>query len=208
MVSAKALMQECIVPQAMIYSRGHLDSGGTNSLNVRMTHSIIPWVIGPTLSHSQGPLKKWTCWEGFSVSQKYSRQHLIRQDNDSFVTGCFVFFKTVTGTRTIVDYRLLEINEEHVNEGFKIDNKCNGKFYNWYHLMPCYKHMEYLWTVKELGKCSEKAEKANKREIKAKKQRENGSERESFSAGHQYSSITSCLSQLIMSPRSQETGAW
>lgn len=55
MIVAKALLQEFIVPLAMIYMRGHLDSGGTISLNVRMTHSIIPRVIGPTLSHSQGP---------------------------------------------------------------------------------------------------------------------------------------------------------
>lgn len=51
---AEAILQERIVFLAMIYSRGHLDSGGTISLNVRMTHSIIPRVIGPTLSHSHG----------------------------------------------------------------------------------------------------------------------------------------------------------
>lgn len=53
MVTVKALLQECIVPLAMIYSRGHLDSGETISLNVRKTHFIIPRVIGLTFSHSQ-----------------------------------------------------------------------------------------------------------------------------------------------------------
>lgn len=49
MVMAKAILQEFVVPLAMIYSKGHLDSGGTISLNVQVTHSIIPQVMSPTL---------------------------------------------------------------------------------------------------------------------------------------------------------------
>lgn len=79
-------------------------------------------------------------------------------------------------------------------------------------MLLSYRHTEYLSTVQDQGKQREKAEDENKRERKEARQRENPKEtereRENFSAGHQYSSITSCLSQLVMSPRSQETGAW
>lgn len=109
---------------AMIYSRGHLDSRGTFSLNVRMTCSIIPHrVTGPTLSRPslEALFLRHKATEAAFLSHKRTLRSIAWDETMDAVSwwGLFVW------SHSLEREQLLTITDNHkrpaenCNEGLK-----------------------------------------------------------------------------------------